>query len=117
MMLYNRKAFKFAFPKGKHIYNILAEKMLEPNGEIETAPNRYIITNIYTNKKVGFEYQGIQHYEAVDYFGGEEALKKRRELDELKAERCKFHGVKLLYWKYDEPLTDVVYFQKIKDLK
>lgn len=50
---------------------------------------------------VGIEYQGKQHYDPIQLFGGEEGLKRRRELDIEKRNKCRMHGVKLLEWKYD----------------
>lgn len=55
--------------------------------------------------KVGIEYQGVQHYEAVDFFGGEEGLKERKELDAKKKKRCKENKVKLIEWKYTKEIT------------
>ena len=56
---------------------------------------------------VGIEYQGAQHYEAVDLFGGEEGLRKTQERDRLKEERCAKNGVTLIKWKYDIPVNDM----------
>ena len=47
------------------------------------------------------EYQGIQHYHPVEFFGGEEALKERRRLDLQKRKLCEENGVKLILWPYD----------------
>ena len=33
------------------------------------------------SKKTGIEYQGLQHYQAVDFFGGDEGYKKNTEQD------------------------------------
>ena len=46
------------------------------------------------------EYNGIQHYEAVDYFGGEEQFKKQKEHDKRKRDYAKKHGYKLITVKY-----------------
>lgn len=46
------------------------------------------------------EYQGIQHYHPVSFFGGEEALEKRKELDKLKKQLCEEHRVRLIEWPY-----------------
>lgn len=50
---------------------------------------------------IGIEYHGIQHYEPVDAWGGEDGLKINQQRDTLKLEKCNNHGVKLLYLKYD----------------
>ena len=55
--------------------------------------------------KIAIEYQGKQHFEPVDYFGGEENFLKQKERDELKAKRSAAHGVKLIYVNYWEDLT------------
>lgn len=38
---------------------------------------------------MGIEYQGLQHYEAVDVFGGVEGLQNTRRRDEIKRKKCK----------------------------
>lgn len=49
---------------------------------------------------VGIEYQGRQHYEAINFFGGEEEFEKRKKLDSRKKELCLKNNVKLLEWDY-----------------
>ena len=51
------------------------------------------------------EYQGIQHFHPVDFFGGEEALLARQELDQQKRRLCEENDVRLIEWPYDlEPV-------------
>lgn len=57
-------------------------------------------------KKIGFEYQGQQHYKPVEAWGGEEALVKVQERDKRKKELCEDLQVKLIEVKYTEPLTE-----------
>ena len=57
----------------------------------------------------GIEYQGKQHTEAVEFFGGEEGLRDNRIRDRKKNYLCRTHGVKLIYWNYDEPLTEAFF--------
>ena len=52
------------------------------------------------------EYQGIQHYRAVGFFGGDEALQHRQELDQRKKLLCEENGVRLIEWPYDLEPTD-----------
>ena len=48
------------------------------------------------------ECQGIQHYEPIEYFGGEEQFKIQQEHDRRKREYAKKNGYKLLeIWYYD----------------
>ncbi|SFP20664.1 hypothetical protein SAMN05216343_104102 [Oscillibacter sp. PC13] len=62
----------------------------------------------------GFEYQGRQHFEVVEYFGGEEGLKAAQERDARKKKLCEEQGVALVYWGYDEPVSDMVLKKKLK---
>ena len=55
------------------------------------------------------EYQGLQHYQSVEFFGGEEALIHRQELDQQKAKLCSQNDVRLIEWPYSiEPTEDNV---------
>ena len=50
------------------------------------------------------EYDGKQHFEPIEYFGGEEAFNKRIIRDEIKNNYCKDNNIKLLripYWDFD----------------
>lgn len=55
--------------------------------------------------KVAIEYQGGQHYESVELYGGKKAFKGIQERDTNKKELCNKQGVKLVEWKYDVPIT------------
>jgi hypothetical protein len=46
---------------------------------------------------VAIEYQGIQHDQPIEFFGGEEGFKQTIERDVRKAQLCKQNGVRLLY--------------------
>lgn len=52
----------------------------------------------------GIEYQGRQHYEPVEYFGGEEKFKEGQERDNRKKVLCKENGINLLEWPYYEKI-------------
>ena len=56
------------------------------------------------NYNMLIEYDGRQHYESVDIFGGEEQLKLQQKHDKIKDDFCKENGISLLripYYKYD----------------
>ena len=55
------------------------------------------------------EYQGLQHYQPIDYFGGDTTFKKQQRHDKLKAEYAKSHNYNLI----DVPYTQDTLF-KIK---
>jgi very-short-patch-repair endonuclease len=49
------------------------------------------------------EFDGIQHYEIVEIFGGEKGLKETKRNDKIKNNFCKENGISLLripYWEY-----------------
>lgn len=54
--------------------------------------------------KLAIEYQGLQHYQPVEFFGGKEAFEKLRERDRRKAQICSAKNVKLIYFRYDEAI-------------
>ncbi len=60
---------------------------------------------------LGIEYQGIQHYEEVQFFGGEKGLKDRIALDQKKRKICFDRNVKLLEFRYNE-VMDIDYIKK-----
>lgn len=62
---------------------------------------------------VGIEYQGVQHYRAVDIFGGEDALKERIKLDARKKRLCKQNGVTLVEVTYSEEIALTLIRDKI----
>lgn len=59
------------------------------------------------SKNIGIEYQGIQHYEPVEYFGGETGYNSVVERDKRKKKLCKLNNVKLIEWKYTKEITFV----------
>lgn len=64
--------------------------------------------------KVGIEYQGVQHFEPVDHWGGIEALQKLKTRDKKKGEICSSLGIHLVYFKYDEGLNNDLVLAKLK---
>ena len=56
--------------------------------------------------KIGFEYQGLQHYKPVDFFGGLEHFEIQRMNDIKKKEICDNSKIDLIEWKYNEPIKD-----------
>lgn len=62
---------------------------------------------------VACEFQGIQHYEPVDVFGGQEQFELQIKHDKIKSNYCKQNNIRLLCIKYDEDvdttLTDFLF--------
>ena len=64
-------------------------------------------------RKIGIEYQGKQHLEKVDYFGGVEQFKKQKKWDKEKQEICEYLGIELVYFYYNEKVTESLVKEKI----
>lgn len=60
------------------------------------------------------EYQGKQHYEAIQHFGGDEGLMRTKERDKLKAQFCKQNNVDLVYFTYTENLTETLVDKRLR---
>lgn len=56
-------------------------------------------------KKLGIEYHGIQHFEAIDVWGGEEGLNMTQERDKKKIRRCETNNVKLICFTYEDDIS------------
>ena len=61
------------------------------------------------SQNILIEYQGQQHYEPVDYFGGKDKFKIQQKHDKLKSDYAKNHGYTLIAVPYTEDT-----FSKIK---
>ena len=61
--------------------------------------------------QIGVEYQGAQHIEPVDYFGGEKAFEQQKRRDARKKRLCKKHGCHLFEvfqdWDEDEVVGQI----------
>lgn len=57
---------------------------------------------------VGIEYQGDQHDQPVDFFGGQEAFIQNQIRDQRKMRLCKRHGVHLIYVRTGYALRNVI---------
>ncbi len=61
------------------------------------------------SQSILIEYQGLQHYQSIDYFGGEKRFEYQQKHDKMKAEYAKANGYKLITIPYTEDT-----FSKIK---
>jgi len=78
--------------------------------------NRYYRLDFYfelDERKIGIEYQGKQHLEKVDYFGGVEQFKKQKMWDKEKQEICQYLGIELVYFYYNEKMTESLVKEKL----
>ena len=54
------------------------------------------------------EYQGIQHFEPVEFFGGEIAFQDLKKRDKIKQEYCKLHGINYIAISYNENIDSAL---------
>lgn len=65
---------------------------------------------------LAIEYQGKQHFEPVDYFGGIKSFKRGQQRDKLKLQISKKHNITLIYYNYWEDININVLKEKLKTL-
>ena len=97
-------------PKWKHELSLFhAVRKKHPDTLYQYRPDwlgRQSIDLYIPSIRTAIEYQGIQHYHPVAFFGGEEALAQRQELDSLKKQLCAENAVRLIEWPYSMEPTD-----------
>lgn len=91
--------------KARHITNTSGKTFFDLTG----TGNGHLSYDFYLPKfNLLIEFQGQQHYRAVDYFGGEAKFKIQQEHDRRKSEYAKQHGINLLCIRYDENVEEVL---------
>ena len=92
-------------PKWKHELTLFhAVRKKHPDTLYQYRPDwlgRQSLDLYIPSLRTAVEYQGIQHYRPVEFFGGEEALLLRQELDRQKRKLCEENHVRLIEWLYD----------------
>ena len=92
-------------PKWKHELSLFhAVREIYPDTLYQYRPDwlgRQSLDLYIPSIETGIEYQGIQHYTPVEFFGGEDALEQRKALDLQKKELCEENHVRLVEWPYD----------------
>jgi len=64
--------------------------------------------DIYIPKwNIGIEYQGNQHFEPIEFFGGQEAFEKTVERDNRKKDLCEKHNCYLIYVEKGYDFSDI----------
>lgn len=79
-------------------------------------PLRFDFAILDDDENVDFliQFQGIQHYEPKEKFGGMSGLKKQQYYDMLKRQYCRKHNITLVvipYWDYD--IIDYDYIMRL----
>lgn len=55
---------------------------------------------------LGIEYHGLQHFQPVGFFGGEEAFRRGQERDDRKRSLCEKNGLRLVEVIYDQDIDE-----------
>lgn len=99
----------------RKIFNILTENNIIFEREKRFNDCRYknpLPFDFYIKKlNTVIEFDGIQHFKSIEYFGGEESLKNTQLRDEIKTDYCKNNNIGLIRIKYDDNIED-----KLKDI-
>ena len=97
-------------PKWKHELDLFhAIRKKHPDTLYQYRPDwlgRQSLDLYIPSLRTAIEYQGVQHYRPVEFFGGEEAHLQRLELDLVKRQLCEENQVRLIEWPYDVEPTD-----------
>lgn len=119
--------YEFTLPDNKWkseqlVYELV--KQLYPNGNVwyQYRPSFLVSEkgqlsyDVYiANLGLAIEYQGKQHFEPVEIFGGADSYEKQKARDQIKARLSKAHGIKLVYINYWEDLSSELIKQKIDE--
>ena len=94
------------------IYSILTNigiTKIEEQYKIPTPSRKYSYRlDFYIPEyKIGIEYQGEQHYQVVEFFGGEEKLILQQERDKNKSQYCFDNGIELLVFSYKDSIDKI----------
>jgi very-short-patch-repair endonuclease len=90
----------------KYILNFLEEKKIPYETQKKFIGLKKIISlrfDFYLpNQNCVIEFNGIQHYEPIEFFGGEKSFEKTQEYDTYKKEYCRSNNIGYHVIKYDE---------------
>lgn len=86
-------------------YNIAYIRQHKFSDCINQESGRSLSFDFYlTDKNICIEYDGIQHFQLIEAWGGEEAFNQAKKRDKIKNDYCKAHNIPLIripYTQYD----------------
>lgn len=92
--------------------NFYPEKSL--NGCINDKTGNRLIFDFYLpDLNLVIEFDGIQHFEPIEFFGGEESLLETQRRDEIKNNYCRDNGIKILRIPYWENISEKLFENNI----
>ncbi len=121
MITENLDVFKVIWKSEYELYELLKGILSEYNTEVIFHYYPKFLKGLeldlyfnYKRKKIGIEYQGKQHFEPIIYFGGEKSFIKTQERDKRKKDLCEKNNVHLIYYNYNEKISESVLRKKIE---
>lgn len=79
--------------------------------------NKLRIDIFLPDYNIGIECQGLQHFQPIEYWGGEKTFEKTKLYDEIKLKLCTDNGIKLVYYtNLKKIIWDKPIYTEITDL-
>ena len=92
------------------LFMLIKSKFKNEKIERQASPlwlNRQHLDIYFPERNIAIEYQGLQHYEPVDFFGGIEAFEKIIERDKRKKSLCEENDCNIIYVRKGYDIKDV----------
>lgn len=89
-------------------YNIVHERQKKYDGLIGTGGGKLSYDFYLPDYNLLIEYQGIQHEEPIEYFGGNESFRSQKERDKIKRDYALQNNIQLLEIWYDEDIEQKI---------
>ncbi|WP_282122432.1 hypothetical protein [Algibacter mikhailovii] len=93
------------------LFNLLTKTFPEYTITSQYSPSwlgRQRIDIFIEELKIAIEYNGLQHYQPVAYFGGKIGFEDTIKRDKVKKSKCKKNGIQLIEVRYDEDLYEFI---------
>jgi very-short-patch-repair endonuclease len=112
---------KTAIKKSKDIWGDYYNYSLFEYFDSKTYLREYKFKDCFYKKELPFdfylpkhniciEFNGKQHYESIEHFGGDIRLKEQIEKDNIRRSYCIINNIKLVEIKYDESIEEKINF-------
>lgn len=122
-----RHQFKKSTPKWTSEYSLfnLVKKEFRDYKVIYQHTPRFLKSSIggqmsydiyISKKKIAIEYQGKQHFEPVEFFGGQKGFEQTIRRDKEKLRISKENGVEVVYYNYWEKISKDILLEKLSHL-
>jgi len=94
-------------------------EMLFPNYDVQREASPFWIgkqrlDTFIPDLNIAIEYQGEQHFKSVPIFGGKEGLKRTKERDKKKKDKCKKNNIELIFFTYKDNLSEQLVNKRLK---